>query len=203
MGDYRKRLRRARGRIAMRILPILCILALLGCSTTPDTREPVPERPRQAPRRVVSDFGPLLLDMVPDDSWWRDPRMAEPLNLSNEQLAALDKIEAEQRPEIEKLQRDLRTAMRDYRNALMTDPPVQSDLTTAAQRVRDIRSAMFDRQAQMLAAERLLLTNRQWVALLGQMEEARRDRRWDERTPGGRRAPRVYPRGRGGRRWPY
>ncbi len=184
----------------MRALPIVFIIALMGCSTASDTPPP---RPREAPRRTMSDFGPLLLEMVPDDSWWRDLRFAEPLELTNEQFQALDKIATERRDEIERLQRDLRVAMRDYRNAFLTDPAAQADLTTAAQRVRGIRDAIFDRQAQMLASERLVLTRSQWAKLLDEMEQRRRDREnWDERNPG-RRGPRVYPRGGRGRPWPY
>jgi hypothetical protein len=188
----------------MRPLSIVLVLALFGCASS-DTPE---DRPRARggrgggyQRAAARDAGPMLLDIVPDDTWWRDFRLAEPLNLSNEQYQALDKIAADSRDEIARLQNDLPVAVRDFRNALLVDPAVQSDITTAAQRVRSIRDSIFDRQAQMLAAERLVLTKQQWSKLLDELQ-ARRDERMD-RTDGYPRGGRGgYPRGGRGRPWP-
>jgi hypothetical protein len=187
----------------MRPLSIVLVLALFGCasSDTPDDRPVRGGRGGGYQRAAVRDAGPMLLEIVPDDAWWRDFRLAEPLNLSNEQNQALDKIAADNRDEIARLQNDLPVAVRDFRNALLVDPAVQSDITTAAQRVRSIRDSIFDRQAQMLAAERLVLTKQQWSKLLDELQ-ARRDQRMDRNdSPRGGRG--GYPRGGRGRPWPY
>lgn len=186
--------------MAMRGLPIACMLALIGCSTASDAPEPPPERPRQAPRRMARDFGPMLLDIVPDDSWWREPRLAEPLKLTDDQYAALEKIYNEQHAEIERLAGDVPVAQRDFRRTLNAEPAVQADITSAAQRVREIRNAIFDKQTQMLAAERLVLTKTQWEKLLDELQQREERGLWREGSP---RGPRVYPRGGRGRPWPY
>ena len=149
----------------------------------------------------MRDFGPMLLDVVPDDTWWRDPALAAPLNLSNDQFTALDRIANDQRDEIARLERDLPIATRDLRNALDADPASASNINAAAQRVRDIRGSLFDRQAQMLSAERLVLTRDQWSRLLDELQQQRMNRNND--YPRGRGGRGGYPRGGRGRPWPY
>ena len=149
----------------------------------------------------MRDFGPMLLDVIPDDTWWRDAALAAPLNLSSDQFTALDRIANDQRDDISRLQRDLPIATRDLRTALDANPAMASDITAAAQRVRDIRASLFDREAQMLAAERLVLTKDQWSKLLDELQQQRDDRnRGDDNYRGGRRG--GYPRGGRGRPWP-
>lgn len=63
----------------------------------------------------------MLLDVIPDDTWWRNPALATPLNLSSDQFTALDRIANDQRDEIARLERDLRVATRDLRSALDRD----------------------------------------------------------------------------------
>ena len=150
----------------------------------------------------MRDMGPMLLDVIPDDTWWRDAALATPLNLSSDQFTALDRIANDQRDDISRLQRDLPIATRDLRASLDANPAAASDITAAAQRVRDIRASLFDREAQMLAAERLVLTKDQWSKLLDELQQQRDDRnRGNSGNPGGRRG--GYPRGGRGRPWPY
>ncbi|HSP13587.1 MAG TPA: hypothetical protein VLV78_02415 [Thermoanaerobaculia bacterium] len=189
----------------MRRLWFILVLALFGCATYDTPQDEPPARGGRGggyQRAAARDLGPMLLEIVPDDTWWRDLRLAEPLNLTNDQLQALDKIAADQRDEIARLERDLPIATRDFRDALLIDPAVQADITSAAQRVRSIRDSIFDRQAQMIADERLILTKQQWSKLLDELQ-ARRDERMNRNEGGYPRGGRGgYPRGGRGRPWP-
>jgi len=206
---YSKRSRMMGVESHMRCLPIVFILAFLGCSTYDAPPDRPPQRGGEGSgyrRTAARDFGPMLLDVVPDDTWWRDSFIAAPLNLTDDQFKALDKIANEQRDEIDRIQRDLPIAARDLRTALDTDPTSPNDITTAAQRLRNIRDSLFDRQAQMLSAERMVLTKQQWSRLLDQFQQRREERlnRGEGGYPGGGRGGRGgYPRGGRGRPWPY
>jgi Spy/CpxP family protein refolding chaperone len=196
-----KRFRSGEVEFAMRRLSIVLALALAGCSSTYDRPQ---DQPYGGPyrRAAVRDVGPMLLDIVPDDVWWRDVALVEPLNLTNDQLAALDKIDNQQRDGIARLERDLPVATRDFRNILQTQTPAAADITAAANRVRDLRTSLFDRQVQMLTAERLVLTDQQWTKLLDELQQRRQQRM--NRDEGGYRGGRGgYPRGGRGRPWPY
>lgn len=186
----------------MRRLSALLVLLLIAACSSSDYDDP-----RGRPARV-RDAVPMLLDVIPDDSWWRDFAIAEPLNLSEEQFKTLDRIAAEQRDEIARLERDLPVAAKDFRAALDADPTSAAGITTAAQRVRSIRDSLFDRQAQMLAAERLVLSGQQWTKLVRALQQQQRDERMNRRGtgdyPGGARGGGRggYPRGGRGRPWP-
>jgi Spy/CpxP family protein refolding chaperone len=194
----------------MRRLSIVLALVLAGCASSYD--QPQDQPPMRGGyggqggggyrRAAARDMGPMLLDVIPDDVWWRDVALVEPLNLTNDQLAALDNIEKEQRDEIARLEHDVPVATRDFRNLLQTQSPAAADLTAAANRVRDLRDSLFDRQVKMLTAERLVLTDQQWTKLLDELQELRRQQM--NRNEGGyRRGRGGYPRGGRGRPWPY
>lgn len=186
-----------------RVCPIL-VLLLGACSSSSDYDRPQPQdRPPTRAARM-RDLGPMLLDVIPDDAWWRDAALVAPLNLTSDQFTALDKIVSDQRSEIDRLQNDLPVATRDLRAALDADPTSSTDINAAAQRVRDIRASLFDREAQMLAAERLVLTKQQWSSLLDSLQR-QRDERMNRGNQGhpGRGGRGGYPRGGRGRPWPY
>ena len=187
----------------MRRIWIALPLLLAACTSSDYDRPQPQDRPPMRGARV-RDFGPMLLDVVPDDTWWRDPALAAPLNLSTDQFTALDRIANDQRDEIARLERDLPIATRDLRSALDSDPASANDISAAAQRVRDIRGLLFDRQAQMLSAERLVLTKDQWSRLLDELRQQREQRmNRNNDNPRGRGGRGGYPRGGRGRPWPY
>jgi Spy/CpxP family protein refolding chaperone len=136
------------------------------------------------------------LDMLPPAQWWHDPQIAAAVSLSNDQFATLDKIAKEHEDEIARLERDSATAARDLRTLLDTETPSSPDIVTAAMRLRAIRDSAFEHQAQLLAAERALLTKQQWQSLQSAMQSERQDRRDSGNGSRGRRG------GRGGGRWP-
>jgi Spy/CpxP family protein refolding chaperone len=177
----------------MRRVCIALLLLLAACASSNNDR-PRPERGAR-----MRDMGPMLLDIIPNDTWWHEPALAAPLNLSSDQFAALDRIANDQRDDIARMQRDLPIATRDLRAALDANPATAGDIMAAAQRVRDIRASLFDREAQMLTAERLVLTKDQWSKLLDELQQQRDDRNRGNDNNGGRRG--GYPRGGRGRPW--
>ena len=184
----------------MRRATLLFVVLVAACSTS-DYDRPQPDRARQQRPAPI----PMLLDLVPNDDWWRDPQLASPLNLSPDQYQSLTRIGTDQRDEIARLERDLPIAERDLRTAIDADPASQADITTAAQRVRTIRDSLFDRQVGMLAAERIVLTKQQWSQLLDTLQQRAREERaarGNDRGnyPGGRGRG-GYPRGGRGRPW--
>jgi hypothetical protein len=150
--------------------------------------------------------GAGIQELLPPDDWWHDTRLTPSVNLTSAQLTALDNIARGRVDEIAKLERDSGVAMRDLRATLDADPVASGEIVNAAQRVRTLRDEMFDRQVEMLAAERTLLSKQQWSALQTAIRDARRDTRDDRRGgyPGGM-GGRGGRGGMGGRRpgWPY
>jgi hypothetical protein len=144
--------------------------------------------------------GADMLPMPPDD-WWRDSRLADAVKLTGDQLIALDKIAHDSSDEIARLERDIPVAARDFRTVLGAEKPSVDDITGAATRLRSLRDALFDRQAQMLAAERGLLTQQQWQTLEDRLQARRTER--NDRGNGGYGPRNGGYGGRGGRgRWP-
>jgi Spy/CpxP family protein refolding chaperone len=122
------------------------------------------------------------------------------VNLSADQVASLEKLSKDQGDELEKLERDAGISQRDLRTLLESDQPAAADIVAAGNRIRAMRDTVFDRQLQMLAAERTILTKAQWQILQTQMESRQSDRqRGRSGYPGGRGG---FP-GRGGRRPGY
>jgi Spy/CpxP family protein refolding chaperone len=174
------------------VFAVLAVAALfVGCSST-DSDERRPQA-RRAPRTAPN----AGMDFVPFTDWWHEPSISEALNLTSEQYAALDRIAADQRDEISRLERDNATALRDLRQILDANQPAAADITTAAGRVRALHDALFDRQIQMLVAERQVLTQQQWEALQQRLRAERSPR--SDRDVLGRRRGRS---GIGGRRRP-
>jgi Spy/CpxP family protein refolding chaperone len=169
----------------MKHLSILALTVLfVACAT--DNDQPV-YSPRNGP--PPSDARPVAaaLDMLPPADWWHQPMIADAVRLSSDQIAALDKIASDQ-DDITRLDRDTMVAMRDVRSVLDSNQPSTADIVTAGQRLRTLRDTLFDRQIQMLAAERAILTQSQWQTLQQQLQERRSQRRQDNGYPrrGGR-----------------
>ncbi|HJT18125.1 MAG TPA: hypothetical protein VJ853_12080 [Thermoanaerobaculia bacterium] len=138
---------------------------------------------------------PASLDMLPPADWWRVPQIADAVRPSADQVAQLEKISQDQGNDVSRIENDMTIAMRDLRTQLDAASPSQNDIITAGNRIRDLRNAMFDRQLQMLAAERTVLTRDQWQSL----QDALRNQR-EQRND---YYPRRGGRGMGGRgRWP-
>jgi Spy/CpxP family protein refolding chaperone len=161
----------------------LSILALtvfaVACAT--DNDQPV-YSPRSDARPVAQ-----ALDMLPPADWWHQPQIADAVRLTADQIASLDKI-ANDQDDITRLDRDMMVAMRDVRSVLDSKQPSNDDIMTAARRLRTLRDTLFDRQIQLLAAERAILSQDQWQTLQQQLQNRREQRRQDNGYPrrGGR-----------------
>jgi hypothetical protein len=189
-----------RTRIIHALLLSLITLAFITCTSDTDDMD---RRPRSYPgsarggersggfARAGANAGDGL-DMMPPADWWRDPQISVAVALSADQIASLDRINHEQGDEIAKLDRDSMIAARELRETFDASQPSAADITTAGQRLRGIRDALFDRRVQMFAAERTLLTQTQWQALQQQLANARNRPARDNRGNNGRG-------GRGGR----
>jgi Spy/CpxP family protein refolding chaperone len=182
----------------MKRLAAAAALLLLAACASNDYDQPSQRPPMRGSGgygfRPPQATGPL--DMLPPAQWWHDPQIAATVNLTNDQIASLDKVAKDHEDEIARLDRDTLTAARDVRTLLETEQPSQGDIVAAAQRLRAIRDSAFEHQAQLLAAERGILTRQQWQSLQTAIQDQRRERRDDTGYPRGRRG------GRGGGRWP-
>jgi Spy/CpxP family protein refolding chaperone len=164
----------------MKHLSIFALTVLfVACAT--DNDQPV-YSPRNGPPPVA-----VALDMLPPADWWHQPMIADAVRLTSNQIAALDKIASDQ-DDITRLDRDMMVATRDVRSVLDSNQPSTADIVAAGQRLRTLRDTLLDRQIQMLAAERAILTQSQWQTLQQQMQERRSQRRQDNGYPrrGGR-----------------
>ncbi len=176
--------------------------ALVACSSS-DYDQPQPRRGnRPGPDGGDGTFARARtttggLDMLPPPDWWHQPQMATPLNLTSDQYAALDKIATDQANEIARLDRDSMVAVRDLRQFLESNQPASADILAAGERLRGLRDALFDRQVQMLAAERQVLTLQQWDTLQTQLQSRPRG---SDNSGYPRRGGRGGMGGRG--RWP-
>jgi len=178
------------------LIPTLLFFAC--ASSDDDMRRPSP-RP-DGPSPVAQSMRPATggLDMLPPPDWWHQPMLTDAVHLTADQMSALDKIATDQADDIARLDRDSMVAVRDLRTLLDSNQPATSDIVGAGQRLRSLRDTLFDRQVQMLAAERQALTLDQWQTLQQVLQERRSQRMQDQGYP--RRGGRGMGGGRG--RWP-
>jgi Spy/CpxP family protein refolding chaperone len=178
----------------MKLLPLLgCIVLLSACAT--DNDQPI-YSPRSGPPPMERPAAASSLDMLPPPDWWHQPMLADAVRLTSDQMTALDKISRDQADDIARLDRDTLVAVRDVRIVLESNHPTSDDIVAAGQRLRALRDTLFDRQVEMLAAERAILSQEQWQALQQQLQDRRAQRRQDNGYP--RRGGRAGGRGR----WP-
>jgi Spy/CpxP family protein refolding chaperone len=179
----------------------LATLLLAAACTSSDYDQPRQRGPRRGGEGGYGYRPPQTsgaLDMLPPAQWWHDPQFGAAVSLTNEQFTQLDTIAKAHEDEIARLDRDAVTAARDLRTLLETEKPSSPEIVTAAMRVRAIRDSAFEHQAQLLAAERALLTQKQWQSLQSALQSQRQERGRDD---GGYGSPRGRRGGRGGR-WP-
>jgi Spy/CpxP family protein refolding chaperone len=175
-----------------RLLLLAVPLTVLACTTTNDDR-PVYQPSRRPPMARATD---AALDMLPPPQWWHQPMLADAVRLTPDQTSSLDKIAQDQGNDVARIETDMNVAMRDLKSQLDAAQPASADILAAGQRIRALRDSMFDRQLQLLAAERTVLSLDQWQTLQRQLQERRQERSNDY-------GPRRGGRGMGGRgRWP-
>jgi Spy/CpxP family protein refolding chaperone len=176
----------------MKRIAVFAAVAVVAVSCSSyDSDEPV-----YSPRAAGGSFATNLDMLLPPSDWWHQPMLADAVKLSADQMTALDKIAQDQGNDVRRIENDMTIAVRDLRALLDSNQPSQNDIIAAGQRIRQMRDSLFDRQLQMLAAERTVLTRDQWQTLQDQLRERRQQRNREG-------YPRRGGRGMGGRgRWP-
>lgn len=174
-----------------RIGILVLTASLIGCATS--DYEPPRDQARSRPPIDTERASVSGMDMLPPADWWHQPIIAEAVHLTSDQMSALDKIARDQWDDIARLERDIMVAARDLRQVLDSNQPSSTDIVSAAQRLRALRDTLFDRQVEMLAAERQVLSQQQWQTLQDQLQSRRSRRNQDEL------GPRRGGRGMGGR----
>lgn len=162
----------------------LTIPLLAACSTTQPT--PAPSSRWQSRAGDLASRSELTLPI----GWWHDPQLAEPLALTSEQFQRLDAVQPKQE-EAAKLERDSMVAFRELRTRLETGDATAADIVASGANLRSLRAALLERQIEVIAEQREILTLEQWNGLQRRIAEQDRPRRQEGQRQGGR--------GRGGR----
>ena len=173
-----------------RLLVVPCLLLLATCATD-DYNQPAPQHGGYGGgggmrgERTAAPVGGLEI-MLPQD-WWRDQSTQIAVNLTDDQIAQLEKIGRDQGEPITQMQHDSANAIADIRNALNADPAKSEDIVAAGERVRNLRDTLFDRQVRMIAAERVVLSHDQWTKLEDVIRQQRQQRMQQQNPYGGGR----------------
>ncbi|HET7434862.1 MAG TPA: hypothetical protein VFN10_09155 [Thermoanaerobaculia bacterium] len=179
--------------MSRRIVSALALVVLAACASSGGD-EPQRDTPPPSYRRGAPGSGAGMEMLLPPSRWWHDPQIAEPVNLTNDQIVALDKLGADE-DDIEKLERDTMLAVRDFRRTVGESP--SADILAAGRRTRELRDTLFDKQVAFLAAQREVLSVEQWKRLQDAIEAQRAPFRRNDGMRGGARG--GWGGGRGGR----
>jgi Spy/CpxP family protein refolding chaperone len=180
----------------------IAVVALFAaCASTDSDMPPQGRQGQRRPpaQRMEGQSSTMALDIVPLTDWWHEPMIASAVNLSSDQYTKLDQISAQQRDDIVRIDRDSGTAMRDLRTAIDTDPAA---INNAAERVRALRDALFNKEVQLVASERGVLTSEQWQTLHAELQRSREEQRGGGNRSGGGQGGRRGGGGGGHGRWP-
>lgn len=144
----------------------------------------------------ASGFAAPADRLLPPPQWWRQKELADVLKLTGEQRRQLDALSG-QGEEIARLERDLQIASREVRTALEAREVSAKTIVAAGERLSALRTALFTREIRLLADQRSVLTQPQWMKLQDQLAQFRPPRgegRGPGRGPGpgaGGRPPRF------------
>lgn len=158
----------------MKRTAILLAVALAAACSSSDYDQPPP---RRTPERAMTPRSGEGIGLLPPADWWHDPQIAGAVNLTADQYTALETLSKSQPPDLDKLRRDVGTASRDLRALLETEKPAQNDIVTAGNRVQSLRDEIFSRELRVLADERTILTQQQWMTLQKQLQSERSEER--------------------------
>ena len=118
--------------------------------------------------------GPPPDRVMPPPNWWRIDEISDALQLDAAQLKKLDAMQKEHADDLAKLERDLTAATQELKAALEAQPLVAEKIIAAGDRLGALRSTLFHEQIVMLAAQRAILTRKQWTSLQEQRPRAPR-----------------------------
>jgi len=166
-----------------KLVPLVLLLAF-ACASNDDVGYPGGRRAPQYPQPAARVGAGGLLELMPPDDWWHDPQTQVAVNLTSDQMKALDEIGTKQQPEVTRLRQDSREVIRDLRSTLEVEHPQSADVIAAGDRIRRLRDELFDREVRLLAAEREVLSKDQWSRLQDALTTRREENR-GQRGPGG------------------
>ena len=125
-------------------------------------------------------------DGMPDGKWWKNPRIAERIQLSETQVNSLEKIFRRTRPVLIDLRADLEKKRLELQST-MDEKNVDS--AEASRRIDDVeraRTALAKARAMMFVEFRGVLTPEQWDrlrALARDFRERRQERLFERDEP--------------------
>ncbi len=134
--------------------------------------------------------------MLPPAYFWRGVGLANGLDLTDAQVAELEKAYVTGQSETDALERDRAIAARDLRAILQAAHPSSADITAAGQRFRVLDDKVYEHQLRMLAAVREVLSREQWEQLQRNLTTDREPMRERGGFGGGRRGGRRPGMGR-------
>jgi len=164
---------------------LLVVVALAAACTSSDYDQPRNEGPRRGGGMMTPRVSADGTGLLPPADWWHDPQLSGAVNLTADQYTALDTLSKNQPSDLDKLRRDVGMASRDLRTLRETDKPSQNDIMTAGNRVQSLRAEIYSRELHVLADERAILTQQQWMTLQRQLESQRSQERGGYGRDGG------------------
>lgn len=141
-------------------------------------------------------FGPGPMARTFHDShfgrWWNDPRIAQQLNLTDDQKHKMDDIFQQHRLNLIDLNADLEKQEVLMQPMISADQPNETEVLAQIDKVAQARANLEKANARMLFDIRKTLTAEQWQKLRAMREEHREGRMMRERRGAG---------GPGGQMW--
>ncbi len=120
---------------------------------------------------------PLLAQpQVPDGKWWKRPRVASAIGLTEEQSSQIEKIFLKSRPQLIDLKADLEKKQVDLQSALENHESDRRAIEKKIDAVEEARKQLQKARALMILDIKQVLKPEQWDRLL-QMQQAARERR--------------------------
>jgi len=120
---------------------------------------------------------PLLgQPQVPDGKWWKRPRVASAIGLTEEQSKEIEKIFLKSRPQLIDLKADLEKKQVDLQSAVEDHASDRREIEKKIDAVEEARKQLQKARALMILDIRQVLKPEQWDRLL-QMQQAARERR--------------------------
>jgi len=144
--------------------------------------------PEQGPGRD-GGFGPPMERAFHDGHfgrWWNNPKMAQELNLTDQQKKQMDDIFLQHRLKLIDLNANLEKQETLFRPMIEADQPDETKILAQIDAIAQARADLEKADARMLFDIRKVLTPEQWQKLKTLHEEHREDRMRDRHPgPGG------------------
>lgn len=122
---------------------------------------------------------------LPPGKWWQIPRVVQMLELTQSQQDELDEVFRTAAPELIDLKAELEKATVALRGSLDRAEVDRSRVKSAASRVSQARSNLFERELMMLVDMRQVLSEPQWNRLRTALHE--RHSKMKDQRPADRR----------------